>query len=85
MTIDEKIAVLEAFKRGETIQFLMPSQGWIDCAGEPLWNFNEYDYRAKPKSREVWCAFNSEGRLFAATDKHQCLPFELVKFREVIE
>lgn len=53
MTIDEKIEVLQAYKRGETIQICYPGNVWKDI-DSPEFNFKEFKYRVKPKPLEVW-------------------------------
>jgi len=54
MTIDEMIDVLQAAKRGETIQCRRKLGGdsWGDCL--PLWSFDVLEYRVKPKPQELW-------------------------------
>ena len=55
MTLNEMIDVLEAKKRGEIIQ-----RQWKCCIvpwsddDDPLWNFEQCNYRVKPKPREWW-------------------------------
>lgn len=52
MTIKDKIAVMEAFARGRSIQYKTPLGReyyiWRDVE-EPKWNWEECDYRVKPK------------------------------------
>ena len=53
MTTTEMIAVLQAFERGEVIEYRPKnSQRW--GSAEPIWNFSQFDYRVKPKPREWW-------------------------------
>ncbi len=51
MTLDEMIAVLEAAKRGEKIEFkhrFYPNDGWRPKEHE-AWNTDTFDYRVAPK------------------------------------
>lgn len=53
MTIDEMIEVLQAAKRGETIQLREKDcSQWRD--ENPLWNFYRFEYRVKPKPRVLY-------------------------------
>lgn len=50
MTIDEIIAVLQAYKEGKTIEFYDSSAGkWIECIN-PVWDFEHIKYRIKPEN-----------------------------------
>ena len=52
MTIDEKISVMQAFKEGKEVEFIMKNYSiavWKPIFGTPVWNFQECDYRAKPE------------------------------------
>ena len=42
---------------------------WRDCDGEPLWDWECYDYRKKPKPYECWVAFRNSEPIFAYKDK----------------
>lgn len=57
-TTREKIDVMEAFERGETIQtydkLTKRWVGWRPCAIEPVWCWGMHDYRVEPKPREWW-------------------------------
>lgn len=69
MTIDEKIAVLQAYRSGKLIQVIgcpdreltLNYPAWTDI-GEPKFNFSFYSYRVKPeppKPRE-WRLYESD-------------------------
>lgn len=61
MTIDEMIEVLQAAKRGETIQLREKDYvQWRD--EEPLWNFCKFEYRVKPKPRVIYRIELIDGR-----------------------
>lgn len=61
MTIDEMIAVLEAAKAGKAIEWKWQAgvsgrtEEWR-VSNNPMWSFNNIDYRVKPEPRE-WMAF----------------------------
>lgn len=51
MTIDEQIAVMQAFKKGKDIECKLKdskASEWVN-ARNPCWNFLNYVYRAKPE------------------------------------
>ena len=49
MKIDDMIAVLEAAKRGEKIEFSNTTNGFWLPHETPVWKFDTYDYRIAPK------------------------------------
>jgi hypothetical protein len=54
VTIDEMIEVLQAAKRGETIQYrAVPYGDWFD--NPCVWNFTAWEYRVKPEPRVIHC------------------------------
>lgn len=49
MTIKEQIEVMQAYARAEKIQFKpITSSEWYICTA-PVWNWDEYEYRIRPK------------------------------------
>ena len=56
----QKIAVMQAYLQGETIQYRFVNrvrEEWIDCSVPLVWDWVYSDYRVKPKTREM-DAFN---------------------------
>lgn len=56
MTHDEMIAVIAAHRDGKKIQFRrrrVRGSTWSKVI-EPVWNFDENDYRTEPEPIEVW-------------------------------
>lgn len=56
MTTQEKIEVMQAHARGETIQNRIPSYGiatWADDS-DPTWNWEKEEFRVKPKPLTFW-------------------------------
>ena len=67
MTTTEMIAVLQAFERGEVIEYRPKnSQRW--GSAEPIWNFSQFDYRVKPNPREWWLNVYEDGSKGAMHD-----------------
>lgn len=80
MTIDEMIAVLQAYKDCKAIQERVRDCGsWWDMR-RPQWDFHEYDYRIKPEPRE-WVLDSDILDRFHMHPSYR----ENVKVREVIE
>jgi len=46
-TIEGKIEVMEAFKKGKLIEYLSRAAGWEKVL-TPSWNWDRYDYRIHP-------------------------------------
>jgi len=84
-TTAEKIAVMQAFERGERIQVCNGGMGaWSHECKRPLWNWEHCDYRIAPKPREwyAWvneCGYISDGRCGYSPD------WKKIKVREVTE
>ena len=54
MTTREKIEVMESFERGDEIEIrLSLTLGTWEKEILPIWNWSEYDYRIKPKPKQV--------------------------------
>lgn len=53
MTLREKIEVMEAFERGEEIEYTCSSSGTWKYVKSPGWNFGLYTYRIKPKQKQT--------------------------------
>ena len=54
MTLREKIEVMEAFERGEEIEFSVENQNVWDYSDNPAWNWRDCVYRIKPKPVFEW-------------------------------
>ena len=54
MTLREKIEVMEAFERGEEIEVsYVKQEKWTDVSN-PDWAWGAYNYRIKPKPKQVF-------------------------------
>lgn len=51
MTIRQKIEVMEAFERGEEIEACYEGCKHWGVTHTPLWNWQDHDYRIKPKPK----------------------------------
>lgn len=53
MTTKEMIEVMQAYERGEQIEYRMKTipenNEWVTMTQEPEWDFTEYDFRIKHK------------------------------------
>ena len=70
-TTKEMIEVMQAYERGEQIEFCYNDENikvWENTDGEPLWNWGDTDYRVKPKTRYV--PFDTPEEFLAAQRKH---------------
>lgn len=74
MTIDEMIAVLQAAKEGKAIQWRhrgTSDQDWWNAPGNLGWNFDLHEYRVRPKPREVFVTYRSDGTLWDCSATRQ--------------
>ena len=70
-TLAEKIAVMQAAERGEEIEGRhLWSKSWMNIP-TPTWNWDEFDYRVKPKPQKFWVVFNKEGYVMCAGTKNK--------------
>ena len=68
MTHDEMIAVITHHKNGGRVQgSVKNSPKWFDYADneKPLWDFNCFNYRAKPEPLVLWINLFSDGSLYS--------------------
>ena len=69
-TTKEMIDVMQAYDRGEKIEvhYLYDNKDyWISC-GTPVWDWNNFDYRVKPKKSYV--PFHTPEEFLTAYRKH---------------
>jgi len=93
MPTPEKIAVMQAFLDGETIQCRKhgSKKNWgVVRNPDPSWNWKDTDYRIKPEPREFWLnIYDNTAVSFSteeAAEKHVCFGrTERIRVREVIE
>jgi hypothetical protein len=94
MTPSEMIEVLQHFVDGGMIEFRSTIDDdyliWQDAVA-PAWNFDDFDYRIKPKPLELWVIVTARGVVLntAFTDiltAHACLKSSdrVVHMREVM-
>ena len=50
MTTKEKIAVMQAYVDGKTVQ-CMYKGNWVDFVEPPIWNWRDNQYRIKPEEK----------------------------------
>jgi hypothetical protein len=72
-TTQEKIFVMEAFCKGEAIQFQDSAGDWCDFTkNDPLWNWELFDYRIKPIIPvECWVWVFDSGRVGSSFDSKE--------------
>ncbi|HEB9330582.1 TPA: hypothetical protein RZK34_001719 [Campylobacter jejuni] len=52
-TLKEKIEVMEAFERGEKIQYMIKGRGIWSDVDVPDWNWVDCNYRIKPNYSNI--------------------------------
>lgn len=57
-TIDEMIAVMQAYKDGKTIEYFYCGE-WVVMM-EPSWNWHNFTYRVKPEPVEIEVWYNQK-------------------------
>ena len=78
MTLREKIECMEAFERGEEIEYRMAHitpYEW-DSIGDitPSWNWDTYNYRIKPKPKQVvviekWLIYDNLSKSYSIAEE----------------
>ena len=69
-TTKEMIEVMQAYERGEKIEehySYDTKDYWISC-GTPIWDWNNFDYRVKPK--KIYVPFETPEEFLTAYRKH---------------
>ena len=90
-TTAEKIAVMQAYERGEDVEFYnYQLEKWIGLTGmtgmEPEWSWKKYYYRIKPKEPKVIWLVKTEGRNIVHYSAASCpAGLKAVKYMEVID
>ncbi len=60
-TIQEQIAIMQAFADGKTIEYRNALERW-EPIKDPLWNWTNFDYRIKPEPKVIWVNEYPSGR-----------------------
>ena len=72
MTTKEMIEVMQAYERGEQIEFRMKTipenDKWGTMTQEPEWDWRTFDYRVKPKLK--YRPYNNAAEFLAAQKEH---------------
>jgi hypothetical protein len=94
MTTKEKIAVMQAYLDGRTIQLY--GTRWYDFKldEEPDWNWGQTNYRVKPEPREWWLELHNSFTCWDGNTSQNATAHKvnlashggaMVKVREVLE
>jgi len=87
MTLDEMIQVLQDAKDGKDIEFVSRASGieWIDCEGNPSWDFYSFDYRSVHK--RIWVGTHSKHTTQLQVDNIDCLcnPIEYIELTDSVK
>ena len=88
MTLREKIEVMQAFERGEYIEVRTDKtkSGTWSVAIDPLWDWNNNDYRIKPKPKqtvtiEKWLCKDEDSYLIIEADSSFQQSHDYVKIK----
>jgi hypothetical protein len=100
MTHDEMITVITHHKSGGKIEYRLKADVTWKDAPSPWWDFDEFDYRAKPEPLAAWIIYNETAQnvlrfcgssqiptklLLEYQRKYPDLQITLKKFVEVVE
>lgn len=76
MTLREKIEVMQAFERGEYVEVRTDKteSGTWSVAVDPLWDWNNNDYRIKPKPKQVvtiekWLIYDNLSKSYSTAEE----------------
>ena len=74
-TTKEMIEVMQAYLRGEKIEYRYGNTDWLECR-VPIWNWNSIEYRVKPrqktrtKTKTKFLPFETVDEFLAAQREH---------------
>ena len=74
-TTKEMIEVMQAYLRGEKIEYRYGNTDWLECR-VPIWNWNSTEYRVKPrqktrtKTKTKFLPFETVDEFLAAQREH---------------
>jgi hypothetical protein len=92
VTHDEMIAVIQAHKEGEKIQYSIKGRNvWNDLTAGPLWDFHASDYRVKKEPKELWVVKTSHMTRFLYTKESagiiasRYIGSTITHYREVVD
>ena len=88
-TLKEKIEIMQAALDGEEIEvYSTRGDDWVKT-NVPVWNWDNYDYRIKPKPLEFWVNIYSDSVLGYTTEKeakgHATASATQIKVREITD
>lgn len=66
-TTKEMIEVMQAYLRGDEIEYRCGYKDWLECR-IPIWDWTQCDYRVKPKTKYV--PFDTPEEFLTAYRKH---------------
>lgn len=86
MTLREKIQCMEAFERGEEIEEAYRGYDIWSSMGTPSWNFEDRNYRIKPKPKQVvaiekWLCKDEDSYLIIEADSSFQQSHDYVKIK----
>lgn len=74
-----KIAVMQAYVDGKTIQFRVTGHNWCDVRGDkaPLWDWAMYNYRIKPVEKPCidWAAIPENYKYIAVDANNEAFAY----------
>jgi len=90
-TIQEQIAVMQAFADGKEIEFRsnVDDEYWYDTK-EPAWNWCAFTYRVavpKPRTMTRWFLIDNKGNptsSYPTKEAAECVKRDIEPFREVV-
>ena len=72
-TTKEMIEVMQAYLRGEKIEYRYGNTDWLECR-VPIWNWNSIEYRVKPRqktrTKTKFLPFETVDEFLAAQREH---------------
>jgi len=87
MTHDEMIAVITYHRNGGKVEHKATEGNFWRLTEKPTWDFEAFDYRAKPEPHVIWADCNASGHFSFCSHEKYTPPFgrKLRKFVEVEE
>jgi len=87
MTHDEMISVIQHHKNGGKVEHKATEGNFWRLTRKPTWDFEAFEYRAKPEPLAIWAEIIGNGHIsrYTMTESKPCMGGVIKKFVEVEE
>ena len=73
MPVEEMIELLQAFQRGEQLEWKYKEANIWHPVRNPIWDFNHQEFRIKPKPLEMWINIYNDKMIYKHETKQEAI------------